>query len=202
MSEYSPAVAASVTPLWLQIEAAYANAKYGNQNPQLTAPLGGLQSGGTAHTEFSQYLIRFDVFYAQAEGNETVLLHASQQLGKWVSTGRALLRVVLQDQYKLGTQEADTETFAIADEICLGLNRFPAVEDFKTKIYWSDRVEPHLLELSEAFQIRPLDVVPASLNLFSDQVALFAAITAKMGLIAEPGKTSGELDHWRLPTLN
>ena len=199
MSEFSPTLVVRTIPLWLETEAAYANAKYGEQNPQLTASIGGLQPGGVAYRDFSQYLHRFDIFHSQSGGSEQIMLQASQQLGKWLSSGRALLRVVLQQSYGVDRDVADNESFDICDELALGLNKFPEVTNLDTPKYRRDHVEPYLGRIGAAF-LSSSDGLPATKELVSNQFALFAAVTAQSGIVAEPGRTSGDVRHWMVPT--
>jgi hypothetical protein len=62
----SLAMVGDMLPVWLEKETEYANAKYGSNNPQLTALTTALDTTSPAYGEFIHYLKRFHVNYQEA----------------------------------------------------------------------------------------------------------------------------------------
>jgi hypothetical protein len=118
-------------------------------------------------------------------------------LGKWVNAGRALTRVVIQNQYGISRQEADARSFDIAEEVCLGINKsqveFPG---FDLENYTLQRLEPGLQAVREAIEYNPNERLSKVRLLLQEQATLFAAYTSYAGTIARPGLTSGDVEPW------
>ncbi len=205
MNELRPAFVASMLPLWLEEETRYAVGKHGTTNPQRTALDGGLSVNGSAYNDLAQYYKRFSIFYGGAEGNETLLLKASQALGKYVNAGRALLSVVLQagdgpvaDDVQLVAPYLDEST----EELILVINHSHDIP-IDQNLHWTENVMPLINDVDAALQSRDYDAARRNTAQFVlSQAQLFVDFTCEVGLIAQPGIDStdraNELNHWMI----
>ena len=192
-----PIDVAPIIPVWLEIEKDYANQKHGSSNPQVTALSGGLKPGGSANQDFGSYYGRFRFFSDHADGNESLMIKASQQLGKFVGVGRALLRVCLQERDGLNVQTADDRAFdIISDRLVFPGRQIASVPEAFDEVV----LTPALSAIDTALGIDIERATDLTVHLVTEQARLFAGYSALTGLIATPGISStdehSQLDNW------
>lgn len=199
----SPATVAQMIPSWLEVEAAYANAKYGDANPQKYS-LGGAPSDpkSVAFQEIQNYHGRFWLNYYSANGEERLLLKASQALGKLLSASRALLRVIYEESLGLHREDADSKTFiAIEDRLGVSINSSGPIDlDRKTENQ-KVVIAPALKDVDLYIANNKFDLASErTLGLIVSQSQLFVDFVCETGIIAVPGLDSSDvnnqLDQW------
>lgn len=194
----APSIVAGILPSWLEIEKEYANSKHGSANRQTTASSGGLQPGNLAYIDFANYYGRAMFFIDNADGDEHILLKASQSLGKFVGVGGALLRAGFQIAHGLGVDEADNKAIDVIEDGCVvsGNTDFPDIKSFG-----EDTLYPSLAMIDRALSENELAVaLDKSKELVIAQAGLFIGFTSITGVIATPGINSSDpgdqLDNW------
>lgn len=206
MSELSPAAAASLVTPWLRLETAYTNHKYPDANPQASALKGGLQPGGEAYGHFSS---RFDAIrlHALLPDQEIMVLKTSQALGKFVATGRVLLRAITEHHTGRSRIAADAYTFGVIEKITQEIPKDPRPFEFpndsaELRAVWEEGSLPDSLQrTADALAVN--DVHEATLGthcVIAETARLFVAHASQTGVIAQPGINStfqeGELTAW------
>lgn len=202
----SPLVAARVLPLWLEIEADYANRKFGDANPQNHALVGGLVNrSDMAYQEISNYHSRFWYYQALADGNKDLHLKASQPLGKLVSTNRALLRVCLQLGEGLTRGEADNLTFDLLGDMILS-HVHPvsgALDASRKKHNQENVINPMVSNIDAYISAGQYDhAAETALGLVIANAQLWIDFTSATGVIAIPGMNGSDPEstryEWRI----
>jgi hypothetical protein len=189
-----------LVPIWLEQELVYANRKHGDKNPQSSVFAGGLGKQGLALLDLGQYVGRFANSYNNASGNEYLLLSASQALGKHVGTARALVSAVLQ-QTGFTRPEADELTISRLESrsyaSVLRQTHFPDLP-FDPRTYWEDNGEPLIQNIATLIgeHAPSADILEAAEALLDLDAGLFVGYTALKGVVARPGLTSGDVEHW------
>ncbi len=178
----------ALVPDWLAIELSYANAKHGGENPQLTAFDGGLEPGGIAYQDAFGYIGRFSTYFKYADGEEKLILRASQCLGKLAGTARALVSAINQRERGLDLARGDATTMEQFEEQWYeqaGFGEFPS--DFDSAV--PRMVDEKLAAVRNASGDTELMRVRA-LELLLEEARLFGAFTLEHSLMAEPGISS------------
>jgi hypothetical protein len=199
MYRVGPSVAVEMLPLWLEIETEYAVSKHGMSNPQRSALSGGLASNHQGYDDILRYFHGAHIFMSHCAGESQAMLQASQQLGKYVNSGRALLNVILQaaeepwkNDFGLLSPYIDDAT----DSALLGLN---AVQPFTDDMprHWREAIHPRLSELHDTLSEGDFEASSAkAMGLLAAQAQLWLNFTCETGIIAQPGLTSGDAVEW------
>jgi hypothetical protein len=205
-SEMSPSQIAGLVPVWLRIEVNYVNNKYGDQNPQYDAlnNNGLLVSTSPAYLEFPNYYGRFLRFFQQDGGDEELLLKASQALGKFVGTGRALTRVLTEADQGVSRSKADEQSFRVVEEVCASITSVTVPEVPQLIEYFDTEIEPLVFETGEQIADGSLGAsLRTARKLLLNQAQVFVDFSHASGVIAQPGVAStdenGVLGLWTPP---
>lgn len=178
----------ALVPDWLAIELSYANAKHGGKNPQLTAFDDGLEPGGIAYQDAFGYIGRFNTYFKYVDGEEKLILRASQCLGKLAGTARALVSAVNQRERGLDLARGDALTMKQFEARWYGENdfgKFPV--DFDVAM--PKMVDEKLAAVRNASGDTDL-MGKHALDLFLEEARIFGAFTLEHSLMAEPGISS------------
>lgn len=189
-------------PVWLEIEALYANAKYDDANPQRQVTSKEMTDmTSAAYQEFPNYFGRFLNFYRRAEGDEQILLNASLAVGKFMSAGRALVRVLIESDQHITRHEADVRTFEIVRDIAGAISVDHAMEPDGLRDYFGVFVEPNLARVHrEVMSGNASRALSIGTRLLATEAQLFAGFSATTGVMAEPGVSSSDrARHWAPP---
>lgn len=187
--------ALELVPLWLQQEAAYANAKFrqiGRVCTQQEVFNGGLEPGRSGYQDFYNYGRFKNFLVPELHGRKTVL-RGSSQLGKFVGVSRALVSVVFMQEKGLPTlDDADTITFKRLEDRLLPINEITYdLYDVDLDGFFRESVEQPLVEIASAAAEQDVPAVTKLAEaMFDDHVHLFAAYTKHHGVIAQPGLSS------------
>lgn len=178
----------ALVPDWLAIELNYANGKYRGRNPQKTAFRGGLNPGGEAYQDAHKYFGHFLVFFTQSAGEKKGLLKASQQLGKFVGTARALVSAVNQYGGGLSPAEGDAMTMGQFEERWFKEEDFGELApDFRSSV--PAMVEEQLAKVRDATDDLPV-MLEHAMELLVAEAKLFGAFTLEHSIMVEPGLSS------------
>lgn len=187
--------ALELTPLWLQQEAVYANAKFrqmGRICSQEEVFQGGLEQGRRGNQNFYNYFRFKNFLLPELHGTKTVL-RGSSQLGKFVGVSRALVSVVFMQENELSSMDAaDAVTFERMGHRFQSVNEITYdLHDIDLDDFFIESVEQPLAEIAKAAADQDAQsVIALAEPMLDDHAHLFAAYSRHHGIIAQPGVSS------------